>query len=406
MSSRLLFLILAISLCAHPAMAQNLTALARVQPEASSLQDKGANVELRLALSRPVPFRVFSLDNPRRLVLDFNEVDWTGLKPGQLDRSGAVTKLRVGMFRPGWSRMVIDLDRPLGVETATIDTRNAQWALVFLRLVPVSAAEFAAISGAPDGALYAPLAINNSAIISHRRQVGERPLVVVLDPGHGGIDPGAEFDGAVEADLMLMFARELQEALLRAGNFKVVLTREGNEFVPLEARVSLARNAGADVFLSLHADALIDGRASGATIYTLSDRASDTASKKLAERHDRADLLAGVDLSGQDDVIATILMELARTETAPRADKLADALVAGLSEAVGVHKHPRMSAGFSVLKAPDIPSVLIELGYLSSPHDLKRLRDPEWRQRAANGVRAALQAWAVEDAADALLLRK
>ncbi len=406
MSSRLFSLILAIGIFAHPAIAQNLTALARVQPQASSLQDNGANVELRLALTQPVPFRVFSLDNPRRLVLDFYEVDWTGLDPGQFDRSGAVTMLRVGVFRPGWSRMVIDLDRPLGVDTATIDTANTQTALVFLRLVPVSAAEFAANSGAPEGALYAPLANNNSSIITHRRQVGERPLVVVLDPGHGGIDPGAEFDGAVEADLMLMFARELQEVLLRAGNFKVVLTREGNEFVPLEARVSLARNAGADVFLSLHADALTDGRASGATIYTLSDRASDTASKILAERHDRADLLAGVDLSDQDDVIATILMELARTETAPRADKLADALVAGLSEAVGVHKRPRMSAGFSVLKAPDIPSVLIELGYLSSPRDLKRLRDPAWRQRAANGVRAALQAWAAEDAADALLARK
>ncbi len=231
-------------------------------------------------------------------------------------------------------------------------------------------------------------------------------MFVVLDPGHGGIDPGAEYDGAVEGDLMLTFARELQEVLLRAGNFKVVLTREGDVFVPLEARVSLARNVGADVFLSLHADALVEGCASGATIYTQSDRASDIASRKLAERHDRADLLAGVDLSDQDDVIATILMELARTETAPRTDKLANALVSGLAQAVGVHKRPRLSAGFSVLKAPDIPSVLIELGFLSSPRDLQRLRDPEWRKRAAKGVRVALQAWAAADAADALLLRK
>ena len=399
-------MILTIGLWAHPVMAQRLTALARVQPEALSLQDNGADVVLRLTLSQPVPFRVFSLDNPRRLVIDFNEVDWTGLNPENLDRSAAVTDLRVGAFRPGWSRMVIDLNRPFRVETATIDTKNAQSALVYLRLVPISAAEYAASAGAPQGALHAPLSNDPSAPPARPRQVGERPLVVVLDPGHGGIDPGAEYDGAVEGDLMLTFARELQEVLLRAGNFKVVLTREGDVFVPLEARVSLARNVGADVFLSLHADALVEGRASGATIYTLSDRASDIASRKLAERHDRADLLAGVDLSDQDDVIATILMELARTETAPRTDKLANALVSGLAQAVGVHKRPRLSAGFSVLKAPDIPSVLIELGFLSSPRDLQRLRDPEWRKRAAKGVRVALQAWAAADAADALLLRK
>jgi len=240
----------------------------------------------------------------------------------------------------------------------------------------------------------------------HPRQTGDRPLVVVLDPGHGGIDPGAERDGVIEADLILTFARELKEILLRTGDFKVELTREGDVFVPLEARVSFARQARADVFISLHADALVVGRATGSTVYTLSDTATDLASQKLAERHDRGDLLAGVDLRNQDDVIAKVLMDLARTETAPRSQKLAGALVAGLRDTVGVRKRPHLSAGFSVLKAPDIPSVLLELGFLSSPRDLKRLRDPDWRNSAAIGIRDGLQAWARQDAADALLLRK
>ncbi len=186
----------------------------------------------------------------------------------------------------------------------------------------------------------------------------------------------------------------------------MLLTRRDDSFVPLEARVSIARAAGADAFLSLHADAVAEGVAKGATIYTLADRASDSASQLLAERHDREDLLAGVDLTGQDDVVAGVLMDLARIETQPRADRLADALVEGLRAAVGVHKRPRLEAAFSVLKAPDIPSVLVELGFLSSERDRARLTDPEWRARAAVGIRDALLAWASADAAEARLIRK
>lgn len=388
------------------ALAQDLSALARVLPDQSALGDDGDSVELRLGLSQAVPYRVFTLDEPPRLVLDFNEVDWAGLDPAALDRSEKVSDLRVGLFRHGWSRMVMVLSEPLAVQTAALDTTKTDGAEVLVRLVPVSVAEFQTRAGAPREAIYQPAGTPVNLAQPRRRQTGESPLVVVLDPGHGGIDPGAEYDGAKEADLMLIFALELQEILLRAGNFDVVLTREDDSFIPLEMRVSIARKAGADVFLSLHADALAEGRASGATIYTLSQTASDVASQKLAERHDRADLLAGVDLTGQDDVIATVLMDMVRTETEPRSDSLADALVTGLSDTIGMHKQPRLAAGFSVLKAPDIPSVLIELGFLSSPRDLKKLRDKDWRLHAGEGIRNGLQLWAVEDAAQALLLRQ
>ena len=236
---------------------------------------------------------------------------------------------------------------------------------------------------------------------------GEGPLVVVLDPGHGGIDPGAEEDGLAEKDLMLSFARQLKEALLRAGGFTVVLTREDDSFVSLERRVSIAHRSGADVFLSLHADSLSDGGARGATIYVLSDSASDAASAALAERHNREDILAGIDLSGADDVVADILMDLARMETQPRAELLARAIELGISERdLPLNSHPRRSASFSVLKSPDIPSILLELGFLSDARDLGNLRDADWRARMAQAISEGLQAWRQADAAGADLVRQ
>lgn len=389
-----------------PAQGQDLSALARVLPGQSEIRDTGAGAELRLGLSQGVPYRVFTLDEPRRLIIDFNEVDWAGFDPLTFDKSQSVAAVRTGLFQPGWSRMVIDLDAPLVMKTSTVDTADEGRATVILNLTMVDTLEFSDRAGAPARALNVPAGGMAAVDAPIRRQTGDRPLVVVLDPGHGGIDPGAEKGDIVEADLMLSFARELQEVLLRAGNFEVVLTRQADIFVPLESRVSIARAAQADVFLSLHADALAEGRASGATIYTLSELASNIASEKLAERHDRGDLLAGVDLSQQDDVIASVLMGLVRAETSPRSDSLAQALVTGLSNKVSMHKRPRLSAGFSVLKAPDIPSVLIELGFLSSKFDRENLADEDWRALAAEGIRDALQQWMVDDAAEALLLRQ
>lgn len=226
------------------------------------------------------------------------------------------------------------------------------------------------------------------------------PRMIVLDPGHGGIDPGAENGGVKEADLMLTFARELKELLLRDGEFDVLLTRDADDFVPLESRIKIARAAGADVFVSLHADAVNEGEASGATVYTLAEEASDDAAQALAERHDRSEILAGVDLSAQDDLVASILMDMARTETAPRIERLAKALSEGIKGAgLKMHANGRQTAGFSVLKSPDIPSVLLEMGYISSDRDLERLTDPLWRAQMALAVRNALAKWAQEDAA-------
>lgn len=391
---------------ANGGAAQELSALARVNPAGSSLADAGRGIELVLDLSQPVPYAVRLLDQPPRLVIDFREVDWSGLDLATLNRAGRVIAVQTGPVRPGWSRLVAELTGPFGLSSAALIRDDASGrGRLDLRLDPVAPEAFATQAGPAQSALWG-LPAPEVLPPPRARQDGSRPVRVVLDPGHGGIDPGAERDGVVEADLMLTFAREIQDAMSRAG-FDVVLTRTDNSFVPLEARLSVARAAGADVFLSLHADIVTEGRASGATVYTLSDSASDRASEVLAERHDRADLLAGVDLAETDDVIAGVLMDLARTETAPRSERLADALVAGLKSSVGrMHKRPHLSAGFSVLKAPDIPSALIEIGFLSSPKDLKNLTDPEWRGKAAEGIRNAVQKWAQDDAAQGALLRQ
>lgn len=392
-----------------PAVAQDLSALARLDPAGSDLSDQGQGLRLDLAISQPVPFRVSFLDAPPRLVVDFREVDFGAVDPADIGRADRVTDIAWGPFLSGWSRLVAVLDVPLALQSAVETKADDGSAVISLRLEPTTLAAFQAAvadsaraAEAPGWDLPPPAAVTAPV----ERQTGERPLRVVLDPGHGGIDPGAEADGEKEAALMLVFARELAEALARAG-MTVTLTRTTDVFVPLEGRISIARAAGADVFLSLHADALAEGEATGATVYRLDAEASDAASAQLAERHDRADLLAGLDLSGSDDEVASVLMDLARQETRPRADRLAGLLVRELDAAgVRMHRHPIQSASFSVLKSADIPSLLLETGFLSSPEDRERLNDPDWRARAQAAIVDALGTWAVEDAAEARLLRQ
>lgn len=380
-------------LLALPLGAEGLSALARIDPLRSGIVASDGRLELRLSLSQPVPWRLRMKDNPPRLIIDAREVDWKGAEALAVVRPGV--SLRAGRFRPGWSRMVLELAGPMRVDRAGMTT-GAETRLE-IALVRTDAASFAVEAARPD---LPDWALPEAATLAAPLPQGSGPLVVVLDPGHGGIDPGAERDGSSEAALMLTFAREVKEVLLRDGRFRVVMTRDDDVFVPLETRTSIAREAEADLFLSLHADALAEGDAQGATVYTLADEASDEAAAALAERHDRDDLLAGVDLTEQDDVVAEVLMDMARTETAPRTERLAQAMVGAIKAAkIRMHRRPQQSGGFSVLKTPDIPSVLLEVGFLSSDRDFKRLSDPAWRATLAEALRQALVIWSEEDAA-------
>ena len=378
------------------AAAQDLSALARFEVARSGIVARGSEVMVTLGLSQPVPWRVRVLDGPPRVVLDFREVDWVGLD-GMARDAGQVVALRAGVFRAGWSRLVMDLAGPMLVSQASMQTEGAVAVRLVLR--PATAAEFAAKAAEPEPEGWA---LPKAAALQLVPPRGAGPLIVVLDPGHGGIDPGAERDGTSEAKLMMVFARELKEVLLRDGGYRVALTREEDLFVPLETRISIAHEVGAQVFISLHADALSEGEAVGATVYTLADEASDEASATLAERHNRDDLLAGVDLRQQDDVEVQVLMDMARTETKPRTGRLTEALVAAIKGAgIKMHRHPHQEGSFSVLKSPDIPSVLLELGFLSSASDMARLSDRDWRFKTAEAVRDGLKEWAADDAARA-----
>ena len=400
------FLVLLLSLWTLGAAAQEFSALARIDADRSRIVNDGKGVRIDLVMDPGVPYRVFTLDGPPRLIVDFQEVDWTGLSPEALLQSDRISGVQFGAYVPGWSRLVADLGRPLGVQEVALDlSPDTLTAHVQIRLAPVSAEEFAAEAGTPKDARWD---LPEPTLDKPPMATGdEAPLRVVLDPGHGGIDPGAETETISEKALMLTFARELREALVRAGGFDVVFTRDDDRFVSLEARVAFAHQVGADVFISLHADSLAEGQAHGATVHVLSAEASDVASAKLAERHDRGDMLSGVDLTGTDDEVANVLLDLARQETRPRTQALAEHLVEGMAQMGGpMNRRPLRSAAFSVLKAADIPSVLIEIGFVSSPRDLKNLQDPEWRAGMARGIRNGLIAWRESDAARRELIRR
>ena len=391
----------ATAVCAY---AQDLSGLARVDTATSGIEDGWfGRTTLTLSLSQGVPFRVFVLDGPARLVADFREVDFEGVAPGDLlAEPGHVSGVRFGTFKPGWSRLVADLATPMLPKEIgmPVDTASGR-AVLTIALEKVAPEAFAERAGGP---LDPDWGVQAAAPPEVAQEDG---FVVVIDPGHGGVDPGAVRDTTSEKELMLGIALALRDALRRAGGVEVVLTRDADVFVSLPGRVALAHQVGADAFVSLHADALSQGQARGAAVYTLSDEASDAASAQLAAQPDRADILAGVDLSGTDDEVAAVLMDLARAETMPRTGTLATALIDSMAAAGGpMNKRPRREASFSVLKSADIPSVLVEVGFLSDTRDLANLRDPVWRAVMVEALAAGILQWRDDDLAMQPLIRQ
>ncbi|MEL7098325.1 MAG: N-acetylmuramoyl-L-alanine amidase [Pseudomonadota bacterium] len=390
---------------AGPAAAQDLTAFARVNAEGSVIEDGWfGRSDVTLSLSQGVPYRVFTLDDPARLVIDFREADFSGIVPADiLPVPGHVSAVRFGAFRPGWSRLVADLAQPM--LPATIGMRidpSSGAATIAIALERAEQDAFAAAAGAPPGAGW-----DVAAAAPPPPPMDDGVFTVVLDPGHGGVDPGAVRDGVSEKALMLQIAAALAESLRRTGEVRVVLTRTEDVFVSLPGRVALAHEVRADLFVSLHADALSQGGARGATVYTLSEQASDAASAQLAVQHDRADIIAGLDLAGTDDQVAGVLMDLARQETEPRARAASAAVIAAMDAAGGpMNSRPARQAGFSVLKSADIPSILIEVGFLSSPRDLANLRDPVWRAVMVEAIAQGILDWRAADLAQQPLVRQ
>lgn len=408
MRSLALILMLLLSFwAAHPAAAQQ---TARIDLGASAVVRADTRwwhqlfgpspLELRLALDRPVPYRVFLVGEPARLVVDLKDVDLTGTSPAQLFGEDLLPAVRWGSHKGGWSRVVLELPGAYHVTRAGMDTRGAV-ARLRVTLAPVAPEDFA-----PRPSAAAALRDLPDPADLPEGPARAEGLVVMLDPGHGGFDPGAQAGGETEAQLVLTFALELRDAL-QARGVTVAMTRDSDVYVRLEQRMTAARQSGAQLLLSLHADALPQGQAAGATVYVWNPASDDQAARQLAMRHPRDDLLAGTDLSGQDDALAMALMSFARTDTQPRSESFARLLTSRMAlMGIGLHGRPVQGAAFSVLKSPDIASALLELGFISDQTDLANLTDPQWRARMVQAVADATTGWWNDEQARAGLLRR
>ena len=297
----------------------------------------------------------------------------------------------------GGSRIVLDLQQPVRIERAfVLDAADGQPARLVLDLAAVDRETFMrtlALDRQPSrtGSLRSP----SSPLSSPGASGDPRPLIVI-DPGHGGIDEGSRAPtGETEKSIVLEFALHLRDKLEKDGRYRVAMTRTDDTFVPLGERVRLARQRQAALFISVHADALeqANGEVRGATVYTLSETASDAEAARLAEAENRADVIAGVDLRGEPGDVADILIDLAQRETKTFSVQFAKTLVSQLKPVARLHKNPLRSAGFKVLTAPDVPSVLVELGYVSNRQDLKSLVSEAWRGRAADAIVAAVNSF-------------
>lgn len=356
---------------------------AQPAPVATDARLAGDEQRTRLVidLTAAAPIKAFTLADPYRVVVDLPEVTFRLPEKAGREGRGLISAYRFGVLAPGRSRIVVDVKRPVAIDKAfVLDPVEGQPARLVLDLTPSDRKTFlqssAAAEKAPDPETTAAVAPPEEAT----------PLVVI-DPGHGGVDPGAAGpDGASEKDIVLAFAKSLKQKIEATGR-RAVLTRDDDTFVSLPSRVKIAREANAALMISIHADTLSDPfGVRGATVYTLSDKASDKQAARLAEKENRADMFAGLDLAEEPEEVAGILVDLTVRETRSFTTQFAQGLVRELRQAAQLNKNPLRSAGFRVLKAPDVPSVLLELGYLSSKEDAKAMMSDAWRDKATDAV--------------------
>ncbi len=429
------------------------------------VSERAQRTRVVFEFTRDLDFKVFTLGNPRRVVVDMPEVGWR-LPPRPLpSRVGVFETLRYGLYKPGNSRVVVDLRAPAIIKKAfllepsgprgfrlVIDLTTAS-KTVFQRhvksppiqIVSASAEEFKKPSP-PTGkrpvaetpkspVISTPKITQSSTIATARinkktaarlsetdagnknpktvgkdlkklvsafrpapRKPGIRPSndkkTIIVDSGHGGADPGTiGRSGIYEKHITLAMARELAKQLNATGHFRAVMTRDRDIYIPLRKRVKIARDSGADLFISLHADAVKNTKIHGPSVYTLSEKASDKEAAALAEKENKSDLIAGMDLSHESQDVANILIDLAQRESMNQSVRFATQLVKDLKRRTKLLRNTHRFAGFAVLKAPDIPSVLIEMGFLSNRNDERRLQTREYRKKFSAGIVAAVKTY-------------
>jgi len=356
-----------------------------------------------LDLDKAVQFRAFALADPYRVIVDLPQVNFQLPAGVGGTGRGLVKAFRYGVVMPGGSRIVFELTGPARIaKSYVLEAANGQPPRLVLEFEEVDRTAFVQ-SLAPESRpeLRPAIAEANAAVTKADVPAAppsppdKRP-VVVIDPGHGGDDNGTQAGGGdiMEKNLVLGFGLALRDRLEKSGKYRIVMTRTDDTFIPLGDRVKIARSESAALFVSIHADALKrgEGDAQGATIYTLSDKATDSEAERLADTENKSDAIGGVSPDEPTEV-ADILIDLVQRETKTFSNRFARMLMGEMKNTVRMHKHPLKSAGFRVLKAPDVPSVLVELGYVSNKADLEHLVSENWRSRTVGSMAQAIDAF-------------
>jgi N-acetylmuramoyl-L-alanine amidase len=370
-------------------------------PVASDVRLAGDGKQTRfiLDLDKKVEFRAFPLADPYRVVVDIPQVSFQLPAGAGTTGRGLIKAFRYGLVMPGGSRIVFDLTGPAKIANAyLLEAANGQPPRLVIELEEVDRTTFVqslGTEGRPElkpAIAAVPAAAEPAAVAKPAAAPADLRPVVVIDPGHGGIDNGTQSGSENEKSLVLGFGLALRDRIEKTGKYRVVMTRTDDTFIPLADRVKIARTQSAALFVSIHADALPrrEGDAQGATIYTLSDRASDAEAERLAEAENKADAIGGVNLTEEPTDVADILIDLAQRETRTFSNRFARLLMGEMKGTVRMHKNPLKSAGFKVLKAPDVPSVLVELGYVSNKGDLEHLVSENWRSRTVGSMAQAI----------------
>jgi N-acetylmuramoyl-L-alanine amidase len=361
-----------------------------------------------IELSEAADFRVFIMNSPNRVIIDMPTFGWN-VKSMQRPSSMTIRNVRFGELGGGLSRIVIETEHPVVIQAAFMLPRqgNQPHRLVvdFKRTTDVlMAASLSQIHGPLQGSSAPPASPPQpeKTLVPPKSETASsfKPLIII-DPGHGGQDPGARgANGAYEKNIVLAVAHELKKQLEDSGQYRVRMTRDKDVFIALRDRVKFARKNGGDLFISLHADSIRDETVTGASVYTLSETASDEETAKLADRENKSDMIAGIDLSRQEKDVADILLDLATRDTMNQSKFLANTIVGTLkSRKISMLERPHRSAGFAVLKAPDIPSILVEMGYLTNKKEVARLSSPEHRRKIAAALKSSVDGYFLKIAA-------
>lgn len=376
------------------------TAAAEPAATGARLGEHPDHTRFVLDLTESVDYRLFTLADPYRIVLELPAMEWRLAAKAGVRGAGLVRSYKYGLFGHSRSRVVLELIDPAKVQADFImPPEDGLPARLVLDIVPAGEAEFLETAGWPSEA--SDIATAGPEPDAPAEAAGDLPIgqgdgrfVIALDAGHGGDDPGATgAGGTLEKEVVLKTVLALKAELELRDGYSVVLIREDDTFLNKKDRVRAARAARADLFISIHADTISNPDVHGASVYTLSESASDAEAAELAESQNASDIIAGVDLSGDQDDVGTILIDLAQRETKNRSTVFAQLLLPELDRQTGLVVQPLRSAGFRVLKAPDVPSVLIELGFLSNPTDEARLTSDEWRAGMAAAIARSVDAY-------------